>query len=819
MNRPDTAHADEQFTLLLARYSEVLMAGGVADPAANAALTPELRQRLERALDCLRRLRQYLPSGESRTISHSAGDSATVVLSGSITLHDGMASGEVGRFRIVHTLGHGGGGIVFLAHDPLLRRKVAVKIPRLEALLTPQLRLRFLREARAAAGLNHPNLVPVYEAGEVDGLCFIVSAYCPGLNLADWLVQRKTPVSGRMAAELVAVLADAVEYIHGCGLYHRDIKPSNILLDPSGAPPGGELRWLPRLTDFGLAKRLNGQTEVTRSGTLLGTVQYMAPEQAEGRVRDIGPCTDVYGLGAVLYELLTGRPPFRGLTDADTLRQVLANEPLPPRHLRRDVPGDLETICLKCLHKQPGRRYASARELADDLRRFLAGQPIWARPAGRIERLGKWARRRPARVALTCFIVLLGLGLVIEALSLQAMMRDHNANVTLTAQQQEQQREQLRQHQQSLRQYRYADDMALAWRDWSDGPPNDLAKQLQRHRPVSGQADPDDPRGFEWYYLALLSGSRSRSPATLSWLAHEERNQPRGAWAVAFSPDSKTLASAGDDRTVRLWDPNTGRQKAVLRGHQSLVSCLAYSPDGKRLATGSSDESATVKLWDAATGDEIATLWGHTRPVYALAFAPDGKTLATAGRDRVVRLWDVDACTERPEAIVSHEVESLTFSPDSPTLALTVEQGPTLLWDLEQRKVRGRLSSHARGLVAVAFSPDGKTLASGDREGTVRFWDAASGDLRSSARLHTGPVNCLAFAPDGKTLASASFDKTVKLWQTSTGHELLTLSGHADRVRWVTFSRDGRMLATAGHDGVVKIYRAATEDELPQLSP
>jgi WD40 repeat protein/serine/threonine protein kinase len=1137
---------DEQFTLLLARYSDALTAGRGLDPADDTTLSAELRQRLQRALGCLLRLRQFRPR-------LPASDAITKVMEEGITLHDGIVGGQVGRFRILRKLGHGGGGIVFLAYDPDLRREVAVKVPHLADLLTTDVRRRFLREARAAASLDHPNLVPVHEAGESGGVCFLVSAYCPGGNLAQWLAARTTPVPVRQAAQILAELADAVQYVHAHGIYHRDIKPGNILLDPrsvSSSPPtplpsgergadcsplsplgrgvGGEGEtagklFVPRLTDFGLAKLREAQTEPTHSGAVLGTVSYMAPEQVEGRVRDIGPATDVYGLGAVLYEMLTGRPPFRGASDADTLHQVLTDEPASPRRLRRDVPADLETICLNCLEKEPSRRYATAAELAADLRRFLAHEPIQARPLGRIERLRKWIRNRPALTVFFLSGLLVALVFLIASHRLSSLQHEQDTHRQATAQQEQERQNALRHKEKSLRQLHYAEGIAQAWHLWKERRLEGFTQLLEQTRLVTGSNDADDPRGFAWYYLSrlarsgprvlrypasmfslafspdgttcatghhdgaiilwdtlgsrqkmvlkehtrtvfslafspdgtlLVSGSGSNHPdkpqgellfwdtrkhqvidrfpspegrfialafssdgrtlaaalqrqtkpnelhlwtiphgnlqlakhsavandpasvaflcdnrrvfvghsngttslcdaasgqvleigprhdscvlsaacgrqdavvltgemngrvrlrslqpggawlgeyrhesavwsvalspddrtvasisqrtlkvwdrttrrehfsrplavtgrvvafspdgkalafggedgrlwihdlswtadgslsldeashaaATHSWLGHHIVWHPCEAWAVAFSPDSKVLASAGDDRAVRLWDPISGRELATLHGHRSMVSCIAFSPDGRLLASGSFDPQDNLKLWNPATGAEVATLPGHGNAVYALAFAPNGQMLASAGRDRSTRLWDVANGTSQV-ILTGHTIESLAFSPDGRTLALASESQALFLWDLAEKQLRRLEPPHPSRHVAVAFSPDGKTLATGDSEGTVRFFAADTGHWRLSVRRHSDAINCLAFSPDGKTLATASFDKNVKLWQTTTGRELLTLPEQKDRVRWLAFSPDGTMLATACHDGILKIYRADRREE------
>ncbi len=344
----------------------------------------------------------------------------------SVTSPVGELGKTLGRFRILHELGHGGLGIVYLAIDPKLRRQVAVKIPRIESLVSDELRRRFLREAEAAARLCHPNIVAVHETGEVNSLCYIAAEFCPGPTLAQWLKSQCKPVAVKVAARIVKQLAEAMQHAHGRGVLHRDIKPSNVLLSRLKAEqeiPGSQgaqfagpkedelirpddsvAGMCPKLTDFGMAKLLERDGEETRSGALVGTPAYMAPEQAQGCVRNIDARADVYALGAILYELLTGRRVFETQSDMEALRHVLFEEPVAPRKLRAEIPRNLEAITLKCLAKQREARYATAQELADDLNRFLAGRATEARPLGAVERSWKWARRRPTIAALWAVI-------------------------------------------------------------------------------------------------------------------------------------------------------------------------------------------------------------------------------------------------------------------------------------------------------------------------------------------------------------------------------------------------------------------------------
>ena len=291
---------------------------------------------------------------------------------------------QIPGHEVQEVLGRGGMGVVYKARHVRLNRSVALKMLLTGAHASPESRERFLREAEAVAGLRHPNIVQVHDMGDQDGQPYFTMEFVEGGNLAQKLAG--TPQPPRQAAALLATLAEAVQAAHQSGIVHRDLKPSNVLLTADGTP---------KISDFGLARRMEGEAGLTWTGTAVGTPSYMAPEQAEAKPLTWGPAVDIYALGAILYELLTGRPPFRAETAAETLRQVISQDPVPPSRLNAKVPRDLETICLKCLEKDPHRRYASAAALAEDLHRFQRNEPIVARPVGSLERALRWTRRNP----------------------------------------------------------------------------------------------------------------------------------------------------------------------------------------------------------------------------------------------------------------------------------------------------------------------------------------------------------------------------------------------------------------------------------------
>ncbi|HEY4308952.1 MAG TPA: protein kinase [Pirellulales bacterium] len=722
---------------------------------------------------------------------------------------------RLGRFQIVRELGRGGLGVVFLALDPVLHRQVALKVPRPEVLVTPEIRVRFEREAHAAARLAHPHLVPVYEVGHAGPILYMVSAYCAGLNLAQWLRKRGRPLTPPQAAGLVATLAEAVDYAHSQGVLHRDIKPGNILMEPriengfAASERDGknvtDLAVTPKLVDFGMARLEGTDSGETRTGIAMGTPGYMSPEQAEGRTRDIGPATDVHGLGAVLYELLTGRGPFAGTSEADTLRRVLTDEPLRPRRMDARIPLDLEAIALKCLEKNPAARYRSAGALAVDLRRFLAGRPTVARPLSSFSRTVRWARRKPAWAALigisaiAASIIASGSALhsvrLAEALEKSEEQRvAANTNRDLA----EQNRQAMAREQDANAQFLYAARIKQASQMFEHGN----VEQIER---LLGEYDDGKPyaalRGFEWHYLKRVL---SEGQKTL-------RGHRGEVYGVAFSPDSRLLVSGGEDGTIRLWDSQTGQEIRVIQAHQSCTNDLEFSPDGQLLVSVGCDNC--VKLWNTATWTEIGTLTKREKPVMCVAFSPDGKRIAFGEEGNSACVWDLvrrelvaefapgegcNAVAWSPDGrlfaagsanariwdtetwtIVDtlHHAPSLAFSPDSQFLiAAQHGSGNATLYDITTRRSQSIVVS-AEALRKVAFTHDGNALlgAGADRliyevpisiannDGDAIRADQVSESLRAM-RGHAAWIQDLAIAPDGDLIASASFDGTVRTW-------------------------------------------------------
>jgi WD40 repeat protein len=514
---------------------------------------------------------------------------------------------------------------------------------------------------------------------------------------------------------------------------------------------------------------------------MVGTPTYMSPEQVTAPAKVDGR-SDVYGLGVVLYEALTGERPFRGLPHL-VLHQAVHDEPRPPRQLNDAVPRDLETITLKCLAKEPGRRYQSAGDLAEDLQRWLEGRPIQARPIGVVGRTWRWCQRKPGLAgALSAAAIFLVAGTLVSwLLAVHALGEAGRAD---------------RAKRLSDQRY-YGADMKLASLDWQDGQVGLVEERLRRHEP-KGVGD-TDLRGFEWYYLQRLCQ-----------LDHRRLQGPvRQVLGVAFSPDGRRLVFANQDGTVSMWDTATGQELVTLKRHTGPVWSVAFSPDGRRLA--SAGEDGTVRVCDVGIGQEPVTLGVHAGPVWSVAFSQDGR-LASAGQDGIVQVWNV-ATREKLPTLKGHtgDVLGVAFSPDG-RLASAGKDRTVRIWDATSSEELHRLQKHTAEVLSVAFSPDGRWLASGGgrAEGTVLVWDAATGNLLRTLDAQRTWVWAVAFSPDGRRLASAGQDGAVRLWDAATGEALATLRPHMDRVSGVAFSPDGRRLAVAFQDGTVRVWDAAT---------
>jgi WD40 repeat protein len=720
-------------------------------------------------------------------------------------------------------------GIVYKARQIKLNRIVALKMILAGAHARPADLARFRSEAEAVARLQHPNIVHIYEIGDQDGCPYFSLEYVDGGSLRQHL--NGAPLAARPAARFLETVARTVDAAHKQGIVHRDLKPGNILLKNETAVSREETErrgemagdgaatessfaerpssFIPKITDFGLAKRLTAESLpegdcVTQVGSVLGTPSYMAPEQAAGEGDQAGPAADIYALGTSLYELLTGRPPFRAATPVDTILQVISLEPVPPSRLQPWVPRDLDTICLKCLEKNPRRRFATALELADELHRFINHKPIHARPTPFWERGMKWARRRPAAATLSV------VAMVAAALGFSDVVRrwQHEAAGQVSA---------LAQRDLYAKEFYFA-QISLADKAWNDNQPDQARLALD--------ACPQPLRHWEWHYLNGLCAAGffnipeggginiafhpsghvfavanllTRSVAV--WDAHTGQRLlavSDAGPALAFSPDGSRIAvstwpDSADARQaslVKVLEAQHGREEYTLAGHSGPVWGLSFSPDGKQLASASAD--ATIKLWDCLTHAEVRTLRGHSSAVRSVAFSPGGSTLASSGADDKVRIWQLDTgkClhTLRADDHLADEIPSpQTEAPDQTR---------------EPRAVNKATGS----LRPLAFSPDGRYLIFGAGN-LARVFDVKEHRKLHSLRGHGDRVRSVIYSPDGQRIATAGADRAVKVWDAATERELFTLRGHAGPVNGVAFSPDGSRLVSVGPERI-RIWNA-----------
>jgi WD40 repeat protein len=763
---------------------------------------------------------------------------------------------EVGGYEMLGVLGRGGMGVVYKARQLGLNRSVALKMIAAGRLAGPDQLARFRAEAEAVARLQHPHIVQIYEIGAYEGVPYFSLEFVDGGSLDRKLAG--SPQPAQQAAEWLESLARAAHYAHEQGIVHRDLKPANVLLTAEGQL---------KITDFGLAKQLDSDNGRTASGAIMGTPSYMAPEQATGRIRDIGPPTDVFALGAILYETLTGRPPFKGATVLDTLDQVLNQDPVPPSRLNPQAPPDLDTITLKCLEKSPERRYPTAAHLADDLHRFLNVEPILARPVGLRERLGKWARRRPAVAALLALVLLIGgaglAGILWQLGETEFARRQADANATAYRTESEKAKvneatatneankavEALKNEKAALaneKRHLYVAHMNLVQRHWERAEMTAALELLKRHIPGPGQPD---NRGFEWYYYWRMLHSD----------VHALKGLPGAVRSLAFSPTANLLAIAcekdAQTGTLLLWDANTRRPPEVISKEDQSVVAVAFSPDGRTLAFSTAwlGKPGVVKLWDVEGKKVRKTLQGHRHPVLALAFSPDGKTLASGSAElksvalgnaldlhqldfagvygsRVagfqerageIKLWDPQAGAELPgfkphiDSQLGEAVLSMTFSDDERLVAGHLRY--VAAYNLPSRQPICTMGPRLHNW-SVSVHPQGRYLAAGNGVGSSNgetcLLYLVDKEFRTpgSLRLPAGVLAC-AFSPGGKTLATADMARTVRLWDWNGQEETGMILGHTDAVCALAFTPGGRILATGSWDRSVKFWDLRSPQE------
>ncbi len=743
----------------------------------------------------------------------------------------------IGRYELLELIGEGGMGLVYLAEqkEPI-RRRVALKIIK-PGMDSRQVIARFEAERQALALLDHPNVAHVFDAGCTEtGRPYFVMEYVKGLSITRYCDDQRLTIEQRL--RLFEQVCEAVHHAHQKGIIHRDLKPSNILVCVH------DDREVPKIIDFGIAKAitqpLTDKTFVTFQGQLLGTPEYMSPEQVDLATQDIDTRTDIYSLGVILYELLAGVLPFEsdaferaGL--AEIQQTIREQEPASPSlrlttlgekaktiaasrgtqvvPLARRLHRELEWIPLKAMRKDRCRRYRSASEMADDIRNYLTGLPLLAGPETTVYRVQKFVRKHAGSVVTVALVaVAIVLGLVVsttlyfaadEARLNEVLARSRAERAETVAQEEKQLAEDQSQlaktAAEALRRELYAAKMNLTQQAWDHS-------NFGRMRQLLRETEAYPGRGFEWYYW-----QRQTHLELLTVYGHAE-----AVMAIAYSPDGRRFVTGGDDFRANVWDAASGKELLTLKGHGGSVSAVAFSPDGQRIVTGSYDN--TARVWEARSGKEVLTLRGHSNGITSTAFSPDGQRIVTASHDQTARIWEA-ASGKQLLTVKGHAgiVDSVTFSPDGQRIATGGRDGTAKVWGAATGKELITLRGHSDQVYSVAFSPDGQRIVTGSFDGTAKVWDLTTGNETLTLRGHNSDVSAVAFSPDGQRIVTGSFDAAAKVWDAGTGKDLFTLRGHSDEVCSVAFSPDGQRIVTGSFDKTAKVWEVASGNEVITL--
>jgi WD40 repeat protein len=768
---------------------------------------PEMRQRIERLLD-------RAPEADSffgRNAAFAKNLLAPAEL-GSVQASPGVdeqAGAVIGRYKLLEKIGEGGMGVVYMAEqrEPVVR-KVALKVIKV-GMDTRQVVARFEAERQALALMDHPNIAKVLDGGATDtGRPYFVMELVQGVPITEFC--DKSRLSAQERIKLFLPVCQAIQSAHQKGIIHRDLKPANILvtLNPDGSGH-------PMVIDFGVAKATNQalteKTLFTRYAAMIGTPAYMSPEQAEMSRLDVDTRADIYGLGVLLYELLTGTTPFpekrlrsvgynemqRIIVEEEPERpstrvlktpRGIAPSPLTTRH--SPLATDLDWIVMKCLEKDRGRRYETANGLAMDLQRHLNNEPVVARSPSRSYQFQKFVRRHRATATAAAAV---GMVLVLGALvSTWEAIRATQARRQAEVNEREAQAAQASEAQQRRRAetQAYVANIRLAQEAWTQG-------EFPRLRQVLEETASYPGRGFEWYYW-----QRQAHVELQTFYGHSDVVQ-----SAAFSPNGQRVVTCGADHTARVWDTATGKELFTLKGHDAGVNSVAFSPDGLRIATGSDDR--TGKVWDAANGNALFSLKGHTELLSCVAFSPDGRRIITASKDGTAKVWDA-AGEKEPLTFTWHTtwLNSVAYASDGQRIVSASDEG-TKVWEAASGKELLSLPGRAN---TAAISPDGQRIVAGLWDGTAKVWDAASGRELFAFKV-SSTIWSVAVSPDSRRILTGGPDVTAKLWDAANGKELFSFNGHDGAIRAVAFSADGQRILTGSDDQTAKVWEAPNRKE------